>query len=530
MAWLQNLATVGPPKSRPAPAARLSHQERSSACAANLSAAPSQVPVKPRSFIPDNVEDFAEDTGTQSTGIPSLEMSQLRRPSLAPSPQPPSLQNDPLDLSPLRDTLCEVRPDGRSPPKHWWEALHMALSVCAFAGGPPVARHLAATSRALFFAIREAWGDIARQFPCRLYVMGGIDNAFRPLESVLRFDPSQGSWETLPPFPTARAGPAAVVFAGRVYVFGGEAGGRALQCAYRFDPCIGCWERLPPMQEGRIRAGAVVCGEYVYALGGLDGAQLLSSAERFCPSAQQWEALPAMQRARYACAAAVYNGSVFAFGGDATKLGAYASTERFNPNAFMWELLPLVNSPPCKSTIIATSGAVFALGGVGLNGQSLAAFERVGLRTVLASNPCNEDLTDTSTADASTTGESGDSSGESAPRGCHSQGGADEKVGRRSGTTTTGSSNGEKLHVAKNEALDAPWTPPPWEPLPPMQSARHLTSVAMVEKSVIVFGGKGPSYEAMSQVEVYDQRAGRWQVLPPMPDARIRAAVVGGRL
>merc|ERR1719183_3247667 len=101
-------------------------------------------------------------------------------------------------------SVLGVRAGTQLLPKCWWEAHHLALPICTLAGGPPVARHLAAASRALHHSVTEAWDDLARRFPCRLYVVGGIDDDYRPLSTVERYDPHVGHWETLPPLRTPR--------------------------------------------------------------------------------------------------------------------------------------------------------------------------------------------------------------------------------------------------------------------------------------------------------------------------------------
>merc|ERR550534_2125411 len=141
---------------------------------------------------------------------------------------------------------------------------------------------LASVCKALHQAVDEAWGDLKRRFPCRLYVVGGLNSGFCEVDTAWRLNPQHGAWEVLPPVPTRRAGAAAAVAGGKLYVLGGEASGHALRDVQRFDPVLGRWEAVAPMLAGRIRA-AVCCGGYVYVLGGLDGSRPLRSAERFDP-------------------------------------------------------------------------------------------------------------------------------------------------------------------------------------------------------------------------------------------------------
>lgn len=355
-------------------------------------------------------------------------------------------------------------------PKQWCEAQDFALLVCALAGGPANARHLAATCKALYQGICEAWDDLTRHFPLRLYVVGGLNKSFREVSTAWRLDTShgQGIWETLPPLGHNTAGAATAVEGGRLYIFGGECAGRALRGVLRYDPLIGCWETLAPMQEGRIRPAAVFSCGYMYLLGGLDATTPLNTAERFDTKNGTWEELHPMHRPRYAGAAAAQpNGRVMAFGGELTDAGHASSIERYDPETKVWELLPSVRSPSCGAAVALTSSGRIAynVGGLGLSGQALQQVEQL------------------------------------------------------------------PLGVALEEAAAASqrFQPPLWCSAPVMPTARHLASAAGFRGGAVVVGGKGPTFEAISSVEVFDADNRVWDSLPPLPSPRIRAAVASGR-
>mmetsp|Transcript_35344 Transcript_35344/g.101636 ORF Transcript_35344/g.101636 Transcript_35344/m.101636 type:complete len:397 (-) Transcript_35344:185-1375(-) len=358
-------------------------------------------------------------------------------------------------------------------PKLWCEAQNFALLVCTFGGGPHVARSLAASCKAFHQSVNEAWGDLTIRFPTRLYVVGGLNNSFREVDTAWRLDPAHGVWEALPNLAQAAAGSGAAVACGRLYIFGGELSGNALRDVQCFDPVVGSWETLPPMIHGRIRPAAVFCGGYIYVLGGLDGARALCAAERYNPATNTWEELPPMHRPRYAGAAtALPRGSVIAFAGELTEAGLAASIEVFDPEANAWELLPAVRTPSCGAAVALVGGGrtAFQLGGLGLSGQALPAAEQLNLGPALA---------------------------------CASVGGSAE-MGHR-------------------------FQPPNWGPVPPMLTPRHLASAAGFGSGAAVVGGKGPTFEAVNNVEIYDPEARTWQALAPLPSPRLRAAVVSGR-
>jgi len=289
-------------------------------------------------------------------------------------------------------------------------------------------------------------------------VVGGINDGYKLVDTVERFDPLVGTWEALPGPRIARAGAAAGSLAGRLYVLGGEARGSALKEVQRFDPWIGLWESVPDMHTGRIRAAVAVYSGCLYVFGGLDGAKPLNSVERYDPRKRAWEVLAPMEKARYACSAVVKDNMIYAFGGELTDAGVQTSVERYNPEADSWEFLTNVRSPCCGAALVVTSTQAFAVGGLGLSGQALPTAERL------------------------------------------------------------------PFDVAADDQA------PAWAPLPAMPTARHLASAAPYRGGVVVVGGKGSTFDAASDVEFYDPMARTWEVLPPLPSPRLRAAVVGGRL
>uniref|UniRef100_A0A7S0AJY8 Uncharacterized protein n=1 Tax=Pyrodinium bahamense TaxID=73915 RepID=A0A7S0AJY8_9DINO len=355
--------------------------------------------------------------------------------------------------------------------KPWWEAQHLAFPLCLFAGGPPAARHLAAVSRGLRKAVSGAWADLARHFPDRLYVVGGLDRDYRPVSTADRYDPRTGVWEPLPALPSPRSGPSAVAAAGRLYVLGGECRGRALCDVLRFDPWLGSWEVLPPMHEGRIRPAVTICGSYLYVLGGLDGSRPLRSAERYDMLNRIWEVLPAMHRVRYAGSAAIRGHRVFAMGGDIADAGVpAASAEVFDTQLGRWELLPAVQAACCGAATVLTtaSGVAFSFGGLGLSGQALGLAKRLAIGT--------------------------------------------------------SSSSASRVQSSDRQGLLQ------WSCIPAMPTPRHQASAAPFRGGAVVVGGKGAKFEAVRDVECFNPDVGTWEVLPELPNPRLRTAVAGGCL
>jgi len=336
-----------------------------------------------------------------------------------------------------------------------------------------MAPRLAAVCKAFGQAVGEAWAEILWRFPRRLYVVGGLNLDFAEVDSVWRLDLTLSAWESLPPLPVRCAGPAAAIADGKLFVLGGEASGHALNAVHAYDPALGRWEAKPSMLDGRIRASAVYCGGFLYVMGGLDGSRPLRTAERFDPRTNKWEHITQMHRPRYACASSAQpHGLVLAFGGELTDAGLTASLEIYDPEASTWELLPAVRAPSCGAAIALTESGkkAFTFGGLGLSGQALPLAEQLHLGGAL-----------------------------------------------------------EMATDEKDRPQGSAFVPPSWSQAPPMPTPRHLASVTGFGAGAVAVGGKGPTFEAVRNVELFDPEAGVWESLPPLPEARLRAAVVSGR-
>lgn len=374
-----------------------------------------------------------------------------------------------LQASPVPAVQAKITSVSPTSVQSWWEGQNIVHEVLAFAGGPSAASGLATTCKAFCGAVDKSWEELTRSFPQRLYVVGGLNSEFNPVDSAWRLTSGGQTWEQLPPISKPRAGPTAVLAEGQLYVLGGELSGDALADVQRFHPGSSSWETLAPMAEPRIRAAAVAAGGYIYVLGGLDGTKPLNSAERFDLRTGAWEALPPMHRPRYAGAAAVRRGCILAFGGELTEQGASASMELFDPRTGQWQLLPAVRTPTCGAAIavVGAGRAALAVGGLGLSGQALPLSEILDLAPALDQANFQE------------------------------------------------------------SAFEG--QPPTWQTVAGMPTAKHLAVAVGFGSGVAVIGGKGPSFEASADADTFSLADGAWKVLPALPSPRLRVAVAGGR-
>ena len=134
-----------------------------------------------------------------------------------------------------------------------------------------------------------------------------------PLRSVEQFNGSE--WSQAPDMIQARAGCAAAVYDGALYVLGGRVSDgtvapgssrpspmACLSSVERFDGST--WSQVPNMMSKRYGCSAVVSHGYLYVFGGHDGESALSSVERF--DGNRWSRVPNMAEKRDLCAAAIF--------------------------------------------------------------------------------------------------------------------------------------------------------------------------------------------------------------------------------
>lgn len=106
----------------------------------------------------------------------------------------------------------------------------------------------------------------------RIYVTAGREGDDATMTVTEVYDPAADSWSEAEPLPTGRSGVASTVMDGKFYVFGGETfgsgGSRTFDDAERFDPAAGTWEKLPPMPTARHGFGAAPLGGAIYVVSG----------------------------------------------------------------------------------------------------------------------------------------------------------------------------------------------------------------------------------------------------------------------
>ncbi|MFC9292700.1 kelch repeat-containing protein [Streptomyces sp. NPDC057011] len=247
-----------------------------------------------------------------------------------------------------------------------------------------------------------------------VYAIGGALDDDTVVGTNEAFSTESGTWLTLPPMPTARAGlatataPCAEGLGLRgvcVYAVGGYRTG-VVPTVEAYSPATNTWATVAPLPQPRAGLGssAAPCppnlglkGTCVYAIGAGNGIDApFTRAEVYSPVLNGWTSLPDMPTGRFdgpgvataPCPEGLSDGCVYVLGGLGSA-GTLATAEAYSPAANAWITLPSMPTAhrefaaahaPCPKTpkrpcVYAVSG-FFANGG-GINGATQAfAIER----------------------------------------------------------------------------------------------------------------------------------------------------------
>ncbi len=209
----------------------------------------------------------------------------------------------------------------------------------------------------------------------RLYVVGGRDAGGALLASAEAFTPATG-WAPIAPLDDARADAQLVAFEGRLYLLGGFGDSDDTDDVEIYDPGLDRWEGADrDLDRSRAGLAAGVAGGAMYVLGGAREGQVLSSAETF--DGDDWNLYgPWTLAPARAGAGAASTGDALVVAGGFSQVGPVATVERFVPGV-SGEALPSLPSARGGLALVAAGGALVALGGRDATDEAVAAVDRL---------------------------------------------------------------------------------------------------------------------------------------------------------
>jgi N-acetylneuraminic acid mutarotase len=214
------------------------------------------------------------------------------------------------------------------------------------------------------------------------YVVGGqvLGTGVTPGPASPRvdvYDPAADLWTLAAAMPTARVAPAAAVFGGLLYVFGGSSssgGAAVLSTVEAFDPMTGAWTSKAPMPTPRYGAAAAVVGARICLFGGNTGGEDVSTTECYDPVAQVWSpTLSPMPTFRSGLSAQANGNAGYAIGGysGGNRFGGgpgyVAVVERYDGVADTWSVSEPMSAPRSWAASAVTAGSLFVFGGDNVN-------------------------------------------------------------------------------------------------------------------------------------------------------------------
>jgi len=202
----------------------------------------------------------------------------------------------------------------------------------------------------------------------KLYVAGGrrVDN--NPINTLALeiYDPAADSWSAgAPMLSPARAGMAAGVIDGILYVVGGDHVGSFDPTLDAYDPVLDSWTRMTPMQFGRrILAAGVIAGK-LYAVGGL-AACCVSQAtlQIYDPQTDSWTLGAPLPAGRVGPAVGVIGGKLYAVGGNGTS-SLDNDTFEYDPMSDIWDITRApMPTPRTNASAGVIDGKLYVVGGI----------------------------------------------------------------------------------------------------------------------------------------------------------------------
>lgn len=195
----------------------------------------------------------------------------------------------------------------------------------------------------------------------KIYVFGGGGEGFQSLNQVEIYDPKKDQWSEGREMPTSRSGTVAAAMNNRIYVMGGgyrESDGsfRFLTTVEIYDPSRDSWEKGPDLLMRHDAPAATVYKGTIYLFGGhhpeATGGPLtdpaFTFAEQFLSRSEHWTVLPPLPTPRFSLAALPWEGRILALGGGAftgTEFTNFDRVESYDPRRKMWTDLPHLSLP-----------------------------------------------------------------------------------------------------------------------------------------------------------------------------------------
>ncbi|XP_052221827.1 kelch-like protein 2 [Dreissena polymorpha] len=198
-----------------------------------------------------------------------------------------------------------------------------------------------------------------------VYVVGGCNERFESLSTVVMYDPSKDLWTSCPAMNRRRESLGVAVLNDVIYAVGGIDRSLVLISAECFDVRTGEWRPIANMSTARCSLGVGVLNGFVYAVGGDnggDGPSFITSVERYNPLDDVWTPVAEMSGERNDAGVGVIDGVLYVVGGE-VEYQCLKSVEMYNPETNIWT--PLADMQKCRRNagVVSHHGLLYVVGG-----------------------------------------------------------------------------------------------------------------------------------------------------------------------
>ena len=198
----------------------------------------------------------------------------------------------------------------------------------------------------------------------KLFIIGGGTDAS---SSVVKcFEPEQNQWVPGRAPGIVNSGTAATSLQGFLYVVGGfDNSFKAISTVLKYNPDTNQWQEVSPLGSPRSIVCAVADGNYLYAIGGCRRSTgFLDTVERFDPRNNTWEKLSSMHAKRASASGSAVKQKVFVFGGLGKQSRLEAACEMYDPDINIWSNIASEVAPRhfASASAISFKGKIYVFG------------------------------------------------------------------------------------------------------------------------------------------------------------------------
>ncbi len=236
----------------------------------------------------------------------------------------------------------------------------------------------------------------AAAFNGRIYLFGGYaGGGLNCTDAAEMYDPTANSWTDIANMPMARANLTAAQLNGKLYVIGGynDYSKQVLNTVEAYNPATDTWDTKTPLPLAMDFMKAVSLNGNIYVTGGEDASGSALNT-LYLYDGSSWVPKEPMDEARFEHGAVALNGKIYVFGGYD---GDYLSSgEVYDPTTDTWSSIANMPIPLARMGATTDGRYIYAIGGT--NSTDIDGWWFDVLRVVLRYDPHTntwEDLSST---------------------------------------------------------------------------------------------------------------------------------------